>query len=339
MKNKLVSIIVPTYNGEKHLAATLESIIAQDYENLEIILVNDASTDDTLNVSEKILKNSGRTFKIINHKKNSGVSVSRNDGLEASNGEYICFCDSDDLTQKNYVSKLMQKILENNCEISFCGMIDTFKDERPDRFIYVNISKSNKIINGDEALSLSVRRPVARHIGCMMFEKKFLIDKKLRFHEGCSAFEDIEFQLKAFCRAEKISFTPKCLYVYVHSSMMGSVRDNDTEEKKLRRYIHSTEAHERAAEYLDFYAPSERVRFLAQNLLMPEAAVRKFTVAARMNDKEKYDFLCHDQNLREILTRTKKSFFKKPELFFKALMILYAPKLYYKFRKKKKEKK
>ena len=63
----LVSVIVPTYNRAKHIAKTLQSIIAQDYENLEIIVVNDGSTDNSSEVSEEVLKNSGRPFKIINH--------------------------------------------------------------------------------------------------------------------------------------------------------------------------------------------------------------------------------------------------------------------------------
>ncbi len=78
----LVSAVVPAFNNGTHIAATLKSIIAQDYENLEIICVNDASTDETLKNAEEVLKNSGRKFKIINHEKNSGVSASRNTGIK-----------------------------------------------------------------------------------------------------------------------------------------------------------------------------------------------------------------------------------------------------------------
>ncbi|MBQ7196642.1 MAG: glycosyltransferase family 2 protein [Synergistaceae bacterium] len=331
--NNLVSVIVPSFNNETHTAATLGSIIAQDYENLEIIFVNDASTDNTLAIAENTLKNSGRVFKIINHEKNRGESAARNSGLDASNGNYICFCDGDDLLKENYISLLASKIKENDCEISFCGMIDRFEDGRSDVYWPVKI-KGTKIINGDEALRLSPRQTIAPSVCCMMFKKNFIIEKRLRFSEGCTACEDKEFQLEAFCRAKKISFTTECLYIYVHSQEMGSVRDANTAEKKLRRYVHATEALERAAEYLSHHAPSERVKLWAENYLMPEVIIRRFTIAARMSDYEKYKSLCRDKNLRAVLKRSRKIIFSYPEIFFKAFAILYMPKLYYLIRRK-----
>ena len=147
MFQPLVSAIIPAFNAEKHLTATLNPIITQDYENLEIIFVNDASTDKTLNIAEEVLKNSKRKFKIINHKKNSGVSTARNTGIENASGKYIFFCDADDLIKSNYVSALQNKISENNCDISFCGRIDRFEDETPDKFFPVEFD-SQKIFSG-----------------------------------------------------------------------------------------------------------------------------------------------------------------------------------------------
>ena len=86
---KLVSVIVPTYNGEKFIAQTLDSIIHQDYENLEIIVVDDVSTDNTVNVVKDILEKSGRKFQLIQRTVNGRQSASRNTGLDAANGEYV----------------------------------------------------------------------------------------------------------------------------------------------------------------------------------------------------------------------------------------------------------
>ncbi len=133
MTEKLVSVIVPTYNGEKFIAQTLESIVNQDYGNLEIILINDASTDNTLKNAEKILKSSKRVFKIFNHEKNLGVSAARNSGIKISEGEYLCFIDGDDLLEKNFVSALMNEILKDNSDISFCGSLDRFEEARAHR--------------------------------------------------------------------------------------------------------------------------------------------------------------------------------------------------------------
>ena len=102
----LVSIIIPTYNGENRIAKTLESIIAQDYGNLEIIVVDDVSTDDTVSTAKNILEKSGRKFMIIQRTVNGRQSASRNTGLDAANGKYIIFFDHDDLADKNFVSLL-----------------------------------------------------------------------------------------------------------------------------------------------------------------------------------------------------------------------------------------
>ena len=334
MNGKLVSVIVPTYNGEKFIAQTLNSIINQDYENLEIIFVNDASTDNTLNIAEKILKNSTRRFKIINHEKNLGVSTARNAGLDASCGEYVCFCDGDDLLKKNFVSALMNEILKDKSDISFCGSLDRFEG-RADELHCVNIKESSPL-EGEQALYMRIFKPIAPVLCSIIFRKSLILNNQIRFHDGCTAFEDIEFELKAFCHAEKVSFIRDCLYIYNlynHGPEIGSVRENDTDEKKLRRYIHSSQAHERLAEYLSLHAPSKRVKFMADNLLMPEAVIRKFTIEARRNDSAAYEKLCGDEKIREVLRRSKKILFKKPELFFKSLMLLYVPKLYYFLRK------
>ncbi|MDY6400437.1 MAG: glycosyltransferase family 2 protein [Synergistales bacterium] len=330
----LVSAVVPAFNNGTHIAATLKSIIAQDYENLEIICVNDASTDETLKNAEEVLKNSGRKFKIINHEKNSGVSASRNTGIKNASGEYIFFCDGDDLINKNFVTALLELIKKYDCDISFGGMVDYFEDGRPEKFWPVNINSKNPM-TGSEVLELRINSTVVPTVCAMMFRKKFLDEFNLYFSVGCTASEDIEFQMKTLCRAKKISFTSECLYIYVHGPEMGSVRDNDTAEKKLRRYIDSTDAHYRTAEYLSVHAPSEKIKFLAENMIMPEAVIRRFTIAAMKNDKGAYKSLCRDKILRGILFRTRKIFFKKPEVFFKALMILFAPGLYFLMRRKK----
>ena len=91
----LISVVVPAYNTETRIAYSLESIIAQDYPNIEIIVVNDASTDGTENAARRILENCGRPFTIITHKENRGVSASRNTGMDVVKGEFLWFVDSD----------------------------------------------------------------------------------------------------------------------------------------------------------------------------------------------------------------------------------------------------
>lgn len=332
MTDKLVSVIVPVYNSSAHIRETLTSIINQDYENLEIIIVNDASTDSSRDIAENMLLSCSRKFRIIDHEKNLGVSAARNKGLEASHGQYVWFCDSDDIAKKNFVSELMR--VSQDSDISFGGIIERYDDGKPDETQNVRVNFSAPV-SGEEALYMRMLKPIAPHTCAMIFRKSMLIENNIKFHEGCIAFEDIEFQMKAFCHAERVSFTNKCIYVYVHSSEMGSVRDNDTYAKRLRRYTDSSDAHMRTAEYLSRNSPSERTKFLADYMLMPEAVIRKFTVCARADNREEFYSLLKDNETRKILLSSRRVFFRKPELFMKALMILCLPRLYFRMRRDK----
>lgn len=105
MENKLVSIIVSVYNGERYIEECIESVLNQDYKNIELILVDDGSFDSSNVILDKYSLKDKRV-KVI-HKENSGVSNSRNIALERSLGEYICFLDQDDILAKDYVSYFM----------------------------------------------------------------------------------------------------------------------------------------------------------------------------------------------------------------------------------------
>ncbi len=328
----LVSVVVPVYNAAAHLEAALSSIIAQVYSNIEIIIVNDASTDSSRAVTNTMLENSGRIFRIIDHTHNLGVSAARNTGLASAHGKYIWFCDADDIADSHFVSALAGLAEKYHSDLAFCGMINRFEDGRPDSAQNIRV-KSALPVSGEEALYRRILKPIVPSTCCILFRRDMLTQNNIRFHEGCIAFEDIEFEMKAFCHAESVSFTAKCLYIYVHGQEMGSVRENNTPAKKLRRYSDSSEAHLRIAEYLHRNAPSERTKYLAENLLMPEAVIRKFTVCAMSGDKAGFCCLLKDRDLRNVLLSSRRVFFRKPEIFMKSIILLYAPHLYYLLRK------
>ena len=333
MPEQLVSVIIPVHNVEVHVARTLASVIGQDYAQMEIIVVNDASTDSTREIVQSMLEESGRNFRVIDLVEKRGVSFARNTGLASASGKYVWFCDGDDLADSSLVSELCGLAEQYDTDFAFGGITDSFEDGRPDEVHRVTL-KDSQPLAGEYALYMRMQRPLSPHLCCMLFRKDFLEENDIRFTEGCTAFEDIEFQMKAFCCSRKVSFSRKCLYVYVHSSEMGCVRDNNTPEKRLRRYIDSSLAQRRTAEYLVNNAPSERTRYFAENMLLPQAIIRSFTVCARAGDKEGFYALLKDSNVRRSLLSSRRMFFRKPELFAKALVILYAPSLYFRLRRK-----
>ena len=114
---------------------------------------------------------------------------------------------------------------------------------------------------------------------------------------------------------------------------MGSVRDNDSKEKKIRRYRDNTGAQLRTAQYLSEHAPSERIKKLADSFLMPEALIRRFTLCAKINDRAGFDSLLSDSATRKALSTSKNYFFQKPEVYLKAFALLYFPDIYYRLRR------
>lgn len=119
MKNKLISIIIPVYNGEKYLADCIESVINQTYQNLEIIIVNDGSTDATAAICTKYAEINEK-IKVLNII-NNGVSNARNIGVHAATGEYIGFVDSDDTIDCDMYEKLMLLYEKDAVDLAICG--------------------------------------------------------------------------------------------------------------------------------------------------------------------------------------------------------------------------
>lgn len=117
--NELISVILPIYNVEKYIVRCLNSVLRQTYTNIEIILVDDGSTDNCQKICDEYAKNDNR-IKVI-HKKNGGLSDARNAGIKIAKGKYITLIDSDDYVENDYVEFLYSLIKESNAEISICS--------------------------------------------------------------------------------------------------------------------------------------------------------------------------------------------------------------------------
>lgn len=118
--NKLISIIMPVYNAEKYLNRSIESIMNQTYNNIEIILVNDGSTDNSLEICTNYQEKDNR-IKLINQE-NKGVSFARNKGIDEATGDYIMFIDSDDYIEKNMIEDMTSKIADNDVDLVISGI-------------------------------------------------------------------------------------------------------------------------------------------------------------------------------------------------------------------------
>ncbi|MCH5258213.1 MAG: glycosyltransferase family 2 protein [Lachnospiraceae bacterium] len=119
MTGKLVSIIIPVYNCEKYIGKCLESVLGQTYKNVEIIVIDDGSTDQSLEVINRTVQGNPNV-KVI-HQENQGLSATRNKGLENATGDYIAFLDGDDYLGESYIERLIAAAEHNNSDLAICG--------------------------------------------------------------------------------------------------------------------------------------------------------------------------------------------------------------------------
>ena len=116
MKNNLVSVIIPVYNGEKYIKNCLENVLSQTYKNLEIIVVDDGSTDRSAEIA------AGYPVKIVAHERNSGLSAARNTGIDNAQGDYIHFMDVDDLLNTDFYKSMVEAIVSTGSDIACSGV-------------------------------------------------------------------------------------------------------------------------------------------------------------------------------------------------------------------------
>ena len=127
--NPLISLVIPVYNVEKYLDKCMESVLAQTYDNYEVILVDDGSTDNSGKMCDEYAERDSRVT--VYHQKNSGVSVARNVGIENAKGEFISFIDSDDWVDESYLEKLVNAQIKYNADLTICEYTNVYADGRP----------------------------------------------------------------------------------------------------------------------------------------------------------------------------------------------------------------
>lgn len=202
----LVSVIIPAYNAEKYLAFCLDSIIAQTHNKLEIIVVNDGSTDSTPKICDEYEKKDSR-IKVI-HQENKGLSSARNAALDIMTGEYIAFIDSDDFISKDYIEKLLNLCIENNSQIAACHVFDvkqrTFKE--PDEDHTIQTLTSQKLLSNIGVLDSYYDTVISKLFHSSLFSE-------IVFPAGL-IHEDSYVILDLVEKAKKISFTTEHLYYY-----------------------------------------------------------------------------------------------------------------------------
>lgn len=223
-ENVKVSIVVPVYNVEKYVKRCIESLIKQSLKEIEIIIVNDGSTDNSLEICKKIERNDKR-IKVYS-KKNEGLGLTRNYGIKRCHGEYIAFVDSDDFVSKDFYEKLYDNIKKYKSDAVFAGIKinsndgiekvgekNSFKQKvvSSKEYMYNILHVRNDKLYGRDYMNMSVWRSLYRRDVIEKYKLKFESERKF-------ISEDILFNID-YCEViDKISFEPDTYYYYCYNS-------------------------------------------------------------------------------------------------------------------------
>ncbi len=211
MNQELVSIIIPVYNVEPYIRQSLDSVINQTYNNIEVIIVNDDSTDRSGEICEEYLCDP--RVKLI-HQKHSGVSVTRNAGLDMSTGAYIAFLDPDDIYHPDYIRIMLSTILKEKTDIVVCGykVCKTAKTIQIDKYPTVNPLLKSGLYNRNQACGALADGDITYTVWNKLYNRNLW--KNIRFPEGFDIAEDCIAIYRLFSICSSLYLIDQTLYYY-----------------------------------------------------------------------------------------------------------------------------
>ena len=218
-----ISIIIPVYNGEKNISACIESLISQKYDDIEILVINDGSTDGTERVVNACV-NKDKRIKLFN-KNNSGVSDTRNYGISKASGQYIMFVDADDYLNPNAIESLVNNIKNTKSDMAIFGFKVCGDNNRPNDTeilddIGIGTHNTEQIINK----VLCTKSAIYGYVWRAIYSSQLIKDNNIYFPKGIKISEDYLFFVCAIAHAEKIFIDSEEYYNYVINDGSMSIK-------------------------------------------------------------------------------------------------------------------
>lgn len=311
--NKKISVIVAVYNTEEYLDRCLESLLNQTYKNMELVIVEDCSTDSSRKLLKKYKEN--ENIKIFYNKENRGLSYSRNYGLKKSTGDFIGYIDSDDYVEPDYYEKLMRSIKDNKSDIAICDI--KLVDEQTNKIqrckCYTNDFDVCSVINNGFAASACNK----------LFKRKNI--EKYPFAEG-KVNEDIAVVIPTVIQAKKISYADTC-YFYVQRG--GSIQNSRFSNKRFDIFDGVKTTLERIKNEKDYEFYKNAIVYNQLILLLMFAIpkernfIKRYKFLKKFNELSKDCKITKNANYLEYLENSKKI----NQIYYKNLVILNEKKM------------
>lgn len=266
MNQPKISVIVPVYNTGKYLCPALDSLVASTHKNLEIILIDNGSTDGSDKICEKYAEKDPRI--ILIHTENHGVSVARNAGLEIATGDWIGFLDSDDKIDADMYEYLLLGAREHNADIVQCGVYKEFEDKTQ----VVNSPKTAIVSMGVNDMT----KEFWQHFAFSVWSKIYKADliNSLKFSPEYTIGEDLRYNFEALVNSKKTLLLPKPKYHYLQRS--GSACNSLPSEKSVTSFARMLKDAQR-----DFAAYKEMTDFIFCETMRNNAHVCSRIVVSR----------------------------------------------------------
>lgn len=240
----LVSVLVAVYNTEKYLRKCLDSIIGQTYENIEIIVVDDGSKDNSLDICKEYEKLDSRVKAI--HQENGGLAKARNTGLDNAAGKYVCFLDSDDYIEKDYVECLYKGLTENDTDVAVCGY---FKD-KPNGSSSDMLLGRQQVISRDESIAnMYVYNSFGAYSWNKLFKMDIVNEYNIRYDLELRMTQDLYWSTQYMMHVKNAFYVNKPLYHYIYNEDSACRKIKQT-GKFNKKFLTSIKAHEKTKELL-----------------------------------------------------------------------------------------
>lgn len=216
IKSKKLSVIIPVFNSEKYLRQCIESILEQEYSNIEVILVDNGSKDGSIDIEQEFVCKDKRVSFFQENK--PGAAAARNCGLERATGDYITFVDSDDYVEKRIYSNMMKIIEDYDADVACCSFHYVYSDGTPTGWYEPELQKYIKgepIISGIDACKIFLASHDMEGFSWNKVVKREIIKQNhLKFDENKKSYEDMQFVFDIMLNSKKVALCNQKLYFY-----------------------------------------------------------------------------------------------------------------------------
>ncbi len=256
MSEPEISVIVPIYNVEKYLDVCLESIRNQTFTNFEVLMVNDGTLDNSVEIAEKYTKLDSR-FKLY-HKKNGGLSDARNYGLERAKGKYVAFIDSDDRIREQYLESMYDAIIKYNADIAVCDFCFYYQNSGKIRKSNKKRIDNNRVYEKNDAVRELVRdRQFRFYAWNKLWKISLFKDNDIKM--PIMIYEDMVASTNLFCHAKSVVSVDYCGYVYTRA--FSKYREVSMSKKRINDYIKTVGCMRKILEECGLYKTAKKPFF------------------------------------------------------------------------------